>query len=213
MTVRLNIPGFVNPLWWRSVEGRSFVLEVADDNCVYLENVKLTGCPFAKGNSVRVTVMGNVYAMLDSDFREIELKKRESFQKKENARKQLSIDRMLADKEFIASLSLPFNWHVGRKDSIHGLSSTSSGNGFVKSTVLHIVVGEDFKSKRISRKKNDFLCTTAGANNGKNYAGSNSDPIEYHDQSSGDRYVTYMPAPTCKQCLSVARNLSKIHIR
>jgi hypothetical protein len=87
--------------------------------------------------------------------------------------------------------NLPFEWYTDVKQVLSGLSERSDGNGMKRNSVEHILLLEDFKKGRLSRKKHDYLCS----------------PKKVSNWSIRDRYEK--SEVTCKSCLSRAETLIK----
>ena len=201
--VRLSTAsGFINPTWYRACMGKSFFVTV-ESTGVYVEGEKLAGCSFPVGTEIRVEIDRNFYCCMKSDWDAFQAQKEISRKQKEEEDRLKSNQRREAAVNFNATIKLPVQWDISRKDVLSGLSFNSMGNGYKSSTVHHILLLEDFISGRLSRKKHDFLCTSNG-DNGMNYSGSNADPVRVHD---GD-HNPYAPKVSCKSCLKIAHRLS-----
>ena len=87
--------------------------------------------------------------------------------------------------------NLPFEWYTDVKQVLSGLSERGNGSGMKRNSVEHILLLEDFKKGRLSRKKHDYLCS----------------PKKVSNWSIRDRYEK--SEVTCKACLSRAETLIK----
>lgn len=87
--------------------------------------------------------------------------------------------------------NLPFEWYTDIKQVLSGLSEHSNGSGMKRNSVEHIMLNEDFKKGRFSRKKHDYLCS----------------PKKVSNWGIRDRYEKL--EVTCKACLSRAETLIK----
>lgn len=63
--------------------------------------------------------------------------------------------------KFGAGLGLAVPAHIGHIIRLAGLSERSSGNGTVRNTVYHLVLGGDVQIGKLSRKSGDLLCRPA----------------------------------------------------
>ncbi|HEV8513966.1 MAG TPA: hypothetical protein VGQ59_11850 [Cyclobacteriaceae bacterium] len=191
--------GFINPRWYSANIGKSFITNINAQGMIAVDGEVLTGCSFPENTEVIVEIGRNFRCCKKADW--------DKYQEQLNNTKLQKIedDRILANARrdsaivFNSKIQLPVKWDVGRKDVLSGLSENSMGNGYRSSTVHHIVLKEDLTSGRLRRKQNDFLCSANG-NNGKDWSGSNSEPVRVSD---GDNKL-YAPKITCRSCLRIA---------
>lgn len=92
--------------------------------------------------------------------------------------------------------ALPFKWFTGVKIVMSGLSAGSWGDGEKSNTVTHLVFAENYSGSRLSRDKNQYLCSAGGlfpADEAK----------KEYKMKVGEVTVDTVPhLVTCKLCLS-----------
>lgn len=125
-------------------------------------------------------------------------KQKERIVKAKIARRDLAI-------EFHSNLNFPWKYHVGIKENLSGLSCNSSGNGYKSNTVKHMIIDEDFKIGRLSRKAGDFLCYQSKSKFGANWSGTKEQKMLVNDGINDP----YMPKVTCKSCLKIIERVKK----
>ena len=112
---------------------------------------------------------------------------------------QRSYDKSL---DFWKGFDLPFEFHVGIKEVLSGLSESSWGNGEKSNSRIHVIVDEDISVGRLKRKKGEFLCSQQKRY--ANWSGQNDEQL-YHYFGA----TKYVPEITCKACLERSRRIQK----
>lgn len=118
----------------------------------------------------------------------------------------MSIARREEAEQFNSAYNFPFEWEIGIKAVLSGLTERSMGNGIYKNTVHHVFLKTPVNIDRIRRKAGDFLCTSRSGNNGL-FSELRSD--EYFHDADG---VGYKPKITCKSCLKIAERWKMLEI-
>ena len=201
--------------------GRVDLLPVADDGTLMLPLSPNGGAglvlyfshaptaepvPVAPGTVMRVWLMDFFYCQQQQEYEQEQAQRRQDYEqsqaeRRQNERLQRNQRRQQAE-QVNAGITVPVAWKPAIKDVLSGLSAGSWGDGRNRATVQHIWLTEPLQVGRLQRKAGDFLCTSAGASNGKNYTGQKE---ETWTDGEGQPY----PAPvTCKACLEIARRFS-----
>lgn len=150
--------------------------------------------------NTKIRLITNPHTTVSSDFAKIYLESdvlaerewldAERKRKSELARLEAQIKQKKIDAEnaeFNKSLNIPFNYSLGYKVVLSGLTEGSACNGVKRNTVLHIVLDEDYEEGRLKRHKGDFLCKASSSK-------------MWNETISNSRGRV-----TCKQCLSAAK--------
>lgn len=99
------------------------------------------------------------------------------------------IDRSWA--EFWDDYEIPFDHDAAIKVRRSGLLRGSSGTGHARDTVIHLHVKEPFKTGRLSRSADSYLC-------------ENDSTVDFQgreERHRNDDDETVVPAVTCETCL------------
>lgn len=100
---------------------------------------------------------------------------------------------LIEKEKFWEQYSIPYKFSVGVKPVRSGYSENSCGNGCNSATVYHVILDEDISIGKLSRKKDQFLC-------------SQPTWIAYSDiQNEEDD----LPVVTCKDCLKKIEKYKK----
>lgn len=114
---------------------------------------------------------------------------------KEQREKNRLIDKRKASDEFWLTYKFPFKYSLEIKEVLSGLSQNSLCNGANNATVLHLYLHEDFKDKKLIRKKDSFLCSqTKKYGNWSGNLGDYGNEFDIWDIKN---------VVTCKQCLKL----------
>jgi hypothetical protein len=205
-----NYVAYLAPDWFNTYRTGRHAATVGEDGYVAVGNQTLrlwqiNALPPGTPIMVWLTSSGHFGCATQEDIAQEEEKQRAAEAEREAryaAAEQRDRERrnaMRAEAEaFNSRIKLPVQWDVGIKSVLSGLSANSWGDGRSRSTVEHIYLLEDLNVGRIQRKKDDFLCTSAGGSNGKRY----STTIERFHDGDGNKY---QPKVTCKSCLALAQ--------
>lgn len=194
--------GLLNPLWLRSVAGRSFEAVVDDRGGVVIDGVRLVFNRSDAAIDGREKVMVKVGQWITcqrlSEFQQhVEAKERSAAAEREAAATRQ--DRLRVEAEaFNSRIVLPVTWKVAIKDVLSGLAEDSMGDGYNKRTVHHIQLENDAIAGKLKRAKGDFLCTSPSSDNGKQWS-SSSAAMQTDGQGK-----PYAPRVTCKRCIKLA---------
>jgi len=195
MKERLNIKTrFIDPRWLNNFRMQRVTKESGQ---IMVGGVALcfaAHSDIVDGTEIEVSISGGYfYAEPSSDVDARYVVQLENLAKKKT-KEDVETKRHLVDAlDFNQSLLIPVKWTPAIKDVLSGLSEHSSGEGRNTRTVIHALLKETLLRGRLKREKGDFLCTTAGGSNGKNW----SDQAREHQ----DEKVT------CKSCLDIAERL------
>jgi hypothetical protein len=197
---QLKSQAFIDPRWMRLVgqDGAGVVDETGRAVTIHGESLDLEE-PLRPGIQVKVWLGRFFYCntVKDLEEQEVLLEKQREF--KAQKRKEAENKHRAEAEEFNSEINVPVEWTTGQKDVLSGLSENSWGDGRRSNTVNHIFLKEDLVDGRLKRSAGDFLCTSSGGSNGKNWAG---DPEIYLIDGDGNQYL---PKVTCKACLKIAK--------
>ena len=200
-TYRLNTSsGFIHPAWLNRMNGRTLDGVVSEIGTLDADGQTL--CFPAErlppGTAVRIHFGRWFTCVTLEDALKEEAERRLAAERAE-AEQRDELNRASAEAQaFNERIRLPVRWSVGIKDVLSGLSARSHGDGRNRATVEHILLEQDLDAGRLRRKAGDFLCTSRGGSNGKQYA---AQPVEVRTDGDGQSFA---PKVTCRRCLSLA---------
>lgn len=196
----LTTPQFMDPRWFSWVRSSKHPATVAEDGTVTVEGEALQfhGEAPAAGTAVRVWLGSQFFlCATEEDIARDEQERLEKKKAEDESYRQRRNTMRDKAAEFNARFNMPFQWDVGIKVVLSGLSEYSNGCGRNQATVHHIMLLEDFQGGRLRRKKLDFLCTSASGSNGG-----------FRDSGAARNYdgngEAYQPKVTCRACLKLA---------
>lgn len=200
----LTVPEFLDPRWFNQMRGGPQTGIVIDAQSVQAHGVTLR---LSNPGEVMLIPGQRAYIILSRNFileTQDEHDERERRAKETEARRQeeyrTRLNRLREDAErFNATLHIPARWVPGMKDVLSGLSANSMGNGRNAATVEHIWLREALHDGKFHRECGDFLCTSAGGSNGKQWSAQTESVVF---DGEGRRY---QPKVTCKVCLKIAK--------
>ncbi|MEP2668856.1 MAG: hypothetical protein ABJH04_07670 [Cyclobacteriaceae bacterium] len=185
---------FIDPLWYRRNTGVSIPVRVEEDLTVVLDGETLVGCPYPPGTEVKIRVSNWIECVSTKEIQdEIVRRKQVLLEEQREIRRKEQL-RNEQDQAFNDSLAIPVKWVAARLDVLSGLLENSTGDGYRKSTVQHILLKEDLHVGRIHREANTYLCLADTRAKG-NYSNTNG------EATYGIRRIS------CKQCLKLALKL------
>ena len=203
--IGLNPGPFINPFLLRALP---FTGVVEEADCIRIAGLVLTsGTPLRIGERVRVWASQfSIELEYMADIEERQQARQwvaDEMKRLEESRIARALDaRRVASEQFYARQPVPFKFSIEVKERLSGLSASSNGDGFSRSTVYHIFTQQAVTIGRISRKEHDFLCSPAVANSAANWSGSLGN--DNHRENTG-----FVRIPTCKRCLQLLQQLSK----
>lgn len=198
---KMDIKGFLDPRWFRGLPKQTEQTVNQSGQVIYHGQTLYFIEPFKAlppGTVVIITPGNWFYATVKAEKEAYESYLQER-RKLEAEQYKQRLNRYRAEAEaFNSQYTFPFKWDVGKKDVLSGLQANSWGDGRRANTVNHIYLLEPVTVGRLKRQAGDFLCTSAGGNNGKQWGGS---PVERAIDGKGKEY---QPRITCKACLKIA---------
>ena len=196
-------PEYIDPAWFRKMSERSHAATVGDDGTILLDGecLRFVDGSLAAGTDVVVSLNRNITCQTLDDMHDEQRIATELAATYKEERKANAQAAGVAAATFNTSLNIPVRWDSGYKDVLSGLSATSNGCGTSKATVVHIRLLQALSSGRLSRNAGDFLCTSAGGSNGKQWSSTNA--------LSHDGVQEYPSMVTCKKCIEIAQRLNK----
>lgn len=189
-----------DPFWVRTYMNRHVDSIVNDDNSVSVgkEHLVFLNEILPVGTKVKVSIGNKMFCCSIQDY-ESQLASAKSLLETKRLADEKQRELVLANaKKFYSSITIPFQFDVGIKDVLSGLSEKSNGSGMNKSTVFHVRVLEDLSDKNLIRKSGDFLCKANSGSNGK--AWNNQHSVKLDDET--------FQIVTCKQCLKYLKRYS-----
>ncbi|RRJ54949.1 hypothetical protein EHV15_35860 [Paenibacillus oralis] len=194
--------GFIPPLYLNTFSGNreGVIVEgnrINIDKEHYLKYDGKDVC-LPTGTPVMVKLNRWFWFMSKDDFDKLQLQKEEERQRQEEDYRLKSITRREEAEQFNSEFNFPFEWEIGVKAVLSGLTERSMGNGLYQNTVHHIYLKNSVNIDRVKRNAGDFLCTSKGGNNG-HFAELRTE--EYFQDAEG---AIYKPKITCKSCLKIA---------
>lgn len=198
--VRLGVRGMVPPGAGGDI-GMGVESEVAEDMTIPVDGITFVPQdpePLEPGMGVFVTRFMNrpgEYARPLDEYRREQERKERRKQLKQKARERVKDWKQSRAREFWNQFDIPFQWDVGIKGRLSGLSRGSWGDGRAENTVEHLYVAESFSEGRLSRPSDSYLCDPKSA-------------VSPHFPFEGVRAVNsdgedYRPPITCKRCLDL----------
>lgn len=194
--------GFIPPLYLNTFSGirEGVIIEGNRINIDKDHYLRYDGSEVDLPPGTPVMVMLNRWFWFVSreDFEKHQRLKEEERKRHEEEYRLKSIALRVEAEQFNSEFNFPFEWEIGIKAVLSGLTERSMGNGVYKNTVHHVYLKSPIKIERIKRNEGDFLCTSKGGNNGHF---SELRTEEYFEDADG---VKYKPKITCKSCLRLA---------
>jgi plastocyanin len=199
---KAHYDGFIPPMFFNNFVGlHEGIVESADTIRLEGEH-RLKFNPnevkYAVGTEVVVTLNRWFWFMSKEDHEALLHKKEAERAQQEEEYRQRTIAKRLEAEEFNSEFNFPFEWEVGIKAVLSGLTERSMGNGVYSKTVYHVLLKSPLKIGRMKRSAGEFLCTPHGGSNG---VFSDLVTPEYFQDADG---VQYKPKITCKSCLKIA---------
>ncbi|MGV2887537.1 hypothetical protein [Paenibacillus taichungensis] len=199
---KASYDGFIPPQYFNTFSGirEGVVVEGARINIDEEHYLKYDGSEVYLPTGTTVMVMLNrwFWFMSKDDYEKLQLQKEQDRQQKEEEYRLKSIALRMEAEQFNSGFNFPFEWEIGIKAVLSGLTERSMGNGLYQNTVHHIYLKSPVNTDRIKRNAGDFLCTSKGGNNG-HFAELRTE--EYFQDAEG---MDYKPKITCKSCLKIA---------
>ena len=195
---RLKITGFIDPKWWRDIQKHPsglFDCEALGNGRIIFYGVELDGCPYPKGTAVKVKISSDIECISLEEYNFSLQEQTRIRSEQEQRRKDILEEKKVQAAAFYSGYKFPFNYSVSITGHLNGLKEHSGGNGLTRSTVIHLMIMNDFSEGKLKRRNRDKMCLSSG----KNYADSNTDTHYSYDSNN----LPYLPAVTCKKCLEI----------
>jgi hypothetical protein len=210
---RLSLQGLVDPFWLTDVRHGEHQVQVEQNGTVALNGKTLVLNQPSITPGTQLTVWlgfdGFFYASLAAEY-EADQVARKAQAQAEQDRREADRDRRAADaKAFNASLAVPAKWATANKDVLSGLSAGSNGDGLKRNSVAHVLLKEDLKRSRRSRRSRlirrsgDLLCSSESSQNGRQWS---DNPQMDHLPGEDSSFKV-----TCKACLKLCAQWAPSH--
>lgn len=199
---KASYDGFIPPLYFTTFSGiREGV--VVEGNRINIDKGHILKFDEGEvhlpvGTPVMVKLNRWFWFMSKKDYDRMLLQKEHDRLRQEEEYRLKSMARREEAERFNSEYIFPFEWEIGIKAVISGLTESKMGNGVYAKTVHHVLLKTPVNFGRMKRNAGDFLCTPYGGANG-NFSDLFS--AEYFQDSTG---IKYKPKITCRSCIKIA---------